>query len=60
MCKVQRFLLFAESFANRFAPNFFLPILAARAPGFLTPLRLSFDLSEAKRLPDPRIAFRAI
>ena len=39
-------------------PYFFLPIQAARAPGFLTPLRpASSFLSAANLAPDPSFAF---
>jgi hypothetical protein len=50
------FLPFADSFAIRLAPYFFRPILAASAPGLLTPRRASVLFSLAKRLPDPSFA----
>ena len=45
----------AASLAKRFFPNFFLPIAALNAAGSLTPFRVNFLFSAAKRLPVPNL-----
>lgn len=50
----------AAIFAILRAPYFLRPIDAANAPGLRMPLRPSLRFNDAKRLPLPNLALRAI